>query len=290
MVMFSLFGVELVCFFCILWSVRSAYKSFIQDHRKQLPAAFIAPVSLWIMEKLRLADRLSEPLARVHQCMAGLHGSKNALPFTRCFIVKNISFSLLCFAGGTLLAAVTEDNWEILLYTLFLTALIPYALYKELAGQLQKKKRQMLLELPEVMNQLILLVNAGETVQKALLRCVERGSEGLKASPLLHELAGAAYQIRMNASFPKAMEDFSKRCGMQEVSLFTTTLLLNYRRGGDELVMSMKELSTVLWEKRKSLARTLGEEASSKMVFPMVLIFLVVMVVVASPAVLMMGQ
>nr|WP_249866162.1 type II secretion system F family protein [Paenibacillus konkukensis] len=102
-------------------------------------------------------------------------------------------------------------------------------------------------------------------------------------------MAVAAHEIRMNGSFAKAMEDFNKRCGVQEVSLFTTTLLLNYKRGGDELVMSLKELSVTLWDKRKSLAKTLGEEASSKMVFPMVLIFMVVMIIVAAPAILTMG-
>ncbi|MDQ0888523.1 hypothetical protein QFZ81_003611 [Paenibacillus sp. V4I9] len=38
------------------------------------------------------------------------------------------------------------------------------------------------------------------------------------------------------------------------------------------------------------MSRTLGEEASSKLVFPMVLIFVVVMVIVAAPALLMMKQ
>lgn len=71
--------------------------------------------------------------------------------------------------------------------------------------------------------------------------------------------------------------------------MFTTTLLLNHKRGGEELVLSLRELSVILWDKRKALARTLGEEASSKLVFPMVLIFFIVMVIVASPALMMMS-
>ncbi|UUZ86902.1 type II secretion system F family protein [Paenibacillus sp. P26] len=137
------------------------------------------------------------------------------------------------------------------------------------------------------MNELTLLVNAGETVQQALTRSVE--AKGPESGPLLAELTTAVQALKMNASFSKVMEDFSKRCALQEVSLFTTTLLLNYRRGGEELVMSLRELSVTLWDKRKALARTLGEEASSKLVFPMVLIFFVVMVMVAAPALMMMS-
>jgi len=63
-------------------------------------------------------------------------------------------------------------------------------------------------------------------------------------------------------------------------------MLLNYRRGGDKLVLSLKELTYTLWEKRKAIARTRGEEASSKLIFPVVGIFVVLMILVASPAML----
>ncbi len=129
----------------------------------------------------------------------------------------------------------------------------------------------MLIELPEVLNQLMLLVGAGETVQQALIRIADK--TGASADPLRMELSEAARALKMNGSFTKCMEDFSKRCSLQETTLFTTTLLLNYRRGGEEMLVSLRELSMTLWDKRKALAKTLGEEASSKLVFPMVLIF-----------------
>jgi tight adherence protein C len=66
-------------------------------------------------------------------------------------------------------------------------------------------------------------------------------------------------------------------------------VLLNYRRGGDDFVVALRELTRNLWEKRKALARTMGEEASSKLVFPMVITFGIVMVIVATPAILIMG-
>ncbi|MDF2964097.1 MAG: type secretion system protein [Paenibacillus sp.] len=286
--MLVLFCAELLIGGCLLLAARPLYKGFLRDHKEFVKIPFAAPLSLWLMDRLRLADYLSEPLSRVHQVMAGLHGSKSAVTRTKCFAANVLTAGILAFAGSTLLSWVSEGGAELLLYGCCFIALLPFIFYKELVGRLQKKKRLMLLELPEVVNQIVLLVNAGETVQKALMRCVERKS-ALSDSPLLSELAKSAHEIRMNVSFTKSMEDFNKRCGVQEVSLFTTTLLLNYKRGGDELVMSLKELSLNLWEKRKSLAKTLGEEASSKMVFPMVLIFLVVMIVVAAPAVLIMG-
>jgi tight adherence protein C len=66
-------------------------------------------------------------------------------------------------------------------------------------------------------------------------------------------------------------------------------LLLNYKRGGDDLVVALRTLSKELWDKRKALSRTLGEEASTKLVFPMVIVFVIVLVVIASPAIMLMN-
>ncbi|MNW00625.1 hypothetical protein D3C71_1961440 [compost metagenome] len=70
--------------------------------------------------------------------------------------------------------------------------------------------------------------------------------------------------------------------------MFSTNVLMNFKRGGSDFAYSLEELSHTLWERRKAAARTIGEEASAKMVFPMVLLFCTVMLIVAAPAVLSM--
>ncbi|UUZ94629.1 type II secretion system F family protein [Paenibacillus sp. P25] len=248
---------------------------------------YCGPPALWMMDKAGIAERFPEAVGKVHHIMIGLHGAKVASAYTKAFIASLILWIYGLFSLVTLLACVSDGNAEMLAYGALLAVFAPFLLYKQISDRLKRKKRLMLLELPEPLNELTLLVNAGETVQQALTRSVE--AKGPESGPLLAELTTAVQALKMNASFSKVMEDFSKRCALQEVSLFTTTLLLNYRRGGEELVMSLRELSVTLWDKRKALARTLGEEASSKLVFPMVLIFFVVMVMVAAPALMMMS-
>ncbi|MGV2805241.1 type II secretion protein F, partial [Clostridium perfringens] len=74
------------------------------------------------------------------------------------------------------------------------------------------------------------------------------------------------------------------------VSIFTTTVRLNFRRGGNAFVLALRDLSRVLWEKRKAIARTRGEQASSKLVLPMVVIFMIVIVLLGAPAFMMMNM
>ncbi|MCZ8515872.1 type II secretion system F family protein [Paenibacillus filicis] len=287
--MWLLFLLEMSAFGAVWFLSYPRYASWIRSHpggENPVWREAGAP-GLWLIDRCKAADRFPEAVGKVHHVMIGLYGAKTAAFYTRTFLAGSVlaSYGLILFV--TLIACLSEGTLELIGYGALLALLVPFAGYKHFSDRLKLKKRRMLLELPELLNELMLLVNAGETVQQALIRIVEVRERA--PGPLLVELSGAVKALRMNVSFTKALEDFSKRCALQEVSLFTTALMLNYKRGGEELVLSLRELSVMLWDKRKALARTLGEEASSKLVFPMVLIFFVVMVIVAAPALMMMS-
>ncbi|GIP37300.1 hypothetical protein J31TS4_05800 [Paenibacillus sp. J31TS4] len=220
--------------------------------------------------------------------MTALTGRGSPLELTRKFGEQLVSLLLLGLLAGISLSLVSLDAVTCMTAGPGLALLLPFLELKRLEGLVKARKRRMLTELPELLSKLTLLVNAGETVQQALIRCARQGS-GEADSPLYVELRVLSAELVNNVSFSKAMEDFSKRCALPEVALFTTTMLLNYRRGGEDFVHSLRELSRTVWERRKSLAKTLGEEASAKLVFPMVLIFFGVMLVVAAPAFLIMN-
>jgi tight adherence protein C len=92
--------------------------------------------------------------------------------------------------------------------------------------------------------------------------------------------------VQNGESFQLAMDEFARRTGVQEASVLTSALLLQYRKGGSDFVHALRELSFSLWEKRKNLARTKGEEAVSKLSLPLALMFFVLMVIIGSPAIL----
>lgn len=164
--------------------------------------------------------------------------------------------------------------------------LVPLMAVKDLKKQLVKRRRLIQLELPKVINQFLLFVHAGESVQSALVRCANRGEA---TSPFAMELRRATVRLQNNQSFFQTLEELNRNCGVQEVSFFIQTLFMNYRQGGEQLSASLRMLSNQLWSERKALVKTIGEEASSKLVFPMILTFLAIMIVVGAPAVILMN-
>ncbi len=150
---------------------------------------------------------------------------------------------------------------------------------------MKQREEKILLELPEMLNKIVLLVGAGETVQQAIFRCSQQ-KEG-SDHPLYKELDRMVTECRSGDPFHQAFEQFGKRCGVQDATIFVTTVLLNHKRGGGEFAMALRDLSRTLWDKRKALGRIQGEKASSKLVFPMVLILFVVMLMVGGPAMML---
>jgi tight adherence protein C len=252
--------------------------------------AQLLPISLYGMERLRLMERYPLHVAKLHLKWVNYQGGNQSLEQTKLFIAKILTLMWLCISVFTCLGFVSDPIF--FSCGACFTIIIPVAFIQDLNRKLKRKKRFILIELPEFLNKLTLLVDAGETVQMAIKQCVEQKKQvtlTIETSPLYHELNQMVNALNNNRSFQHVMEEFNKRCNIQEVSIFTTTVLLNYRRGGIEFVYALRELSRIIWDKRLALTKTLGEEASAKLVFPMVFIFLIVMIIVAAPAILIMN-
>ncbi|MFF2889026.1 type II secretion system protein [Paenibacillus sp. NPDC057967] len=219
--------------------------------------------------KLMILNGASWTIERTKAEAAGAAGAGYAALAGSCWIAWMIGERFIMFAGVLAFVALAFRN------------------FAEAGKRLERRKKAIITGLPDRMSKLMLLVSAGETVQRAFVRCLE-GIENL-SHPLDKEWGAAVAAMNNGQSFSIVLERFNRSCAVQEASLFTTVMLLNYRKGGEHFVLAVRELSYSLWEKRKGLARISGEEASSKLVFPLVGVMFIMMIIVAAPAVLVMS-
>jgi tight adherence protein C len=285
-----------VLFLVLAGSRRREYKDFVAQYGEGFQLTFMAPAGLLLLDCFQLETALGEFNQRVRDKIVRVYGAMESAQYSRMFLAQAMSALLLIPVIVSLLIVLGEGGIGGVITGIVLGPGGAYLLFLDLDQKIKEREEAIILELPEFLNKIILLVNAGENVQEAIIRSIDaklkyyqkRPEE--KINPLYKELQQVMNELRNNRSFHDSMEDFSKRCAVHEISVFVSTLLLNYRRGGGEFVSTLKDLSENLWHKRTAVARTLGEEASSKLVFPMVLIFFVVMVVVGAPAVLSMNM
>ncbi|WP_440131250.1 type II secretion system F family protein [Paenibacillus xylanexedens] len=243
---------------------------------------------LFILEKFEIGRRLPVVMFRMQHAIQKMYGIQHSGEKTMLYCAEMLTYTWLMLLVGCLLTLVGDMGIGGMVGGLALGIALPFALYKDLNTKVQRRDQDILMELPELLNRIVLLVGAGETVQRAIVHCVT--SQGERNHPLYNELRKTVGDWNNGYSFQQSFEQFSRRCGVQEVTIFTTTVLLNFRRGGGDFVLALRDLSHVLWEKRKAVSRAKGEQASSKLVFPMVLIFFTIVVMIGAPAFMMMNM
>lgn len=226
-------------------------------------------------------------LHRLRHTMAGLHGEQNSVEETKRLLARMVRLVMISgVAAGAWSIAWLHDPWSGLVAWL-LALLLPWTAYQDAERRWRRKRQVVQLELPVVLSKMLLLIEAGETMQRALVSSASSAER--KDHPLYAELIRLQRRLDQRVAFIQALEEMSRRCPVKEMRLFVNALSLNYKRGGDQLTLTLRELSSRLWSERQATARTLGEEASSKLLFPMVILFLVVMAIVATPAMMLLG-
>lgn len=243
------------------------------------------PPMLVLVERMRIAARFPIFFHKLQSSVQRGEGLRDSAERTMLFMAQMLLYAILLLIFGCMMAIANNGSTTWLVIGLGLAVVLPFALIKDLASKVKQREEKILLELPEMLNKIVLLVSAGETLQQAIVRCSQQ-KEG-SDHPLYKELERMVTEWRSGDPFHQAFEQFGKRCGVQDATVFVTTVLLNHKRGGGEFAMALRDLSRTLWEKRKSLGRIQGEKASSKMVFPMVLILFVVMLMVGGPAIML---
>lgn len=200
--------------------------------------------------------------------------------------VTAISGCFLLFSG---FAGLLLQDAAFLWIGLAFSAFAPFLMWRDLERRTKERHRAFVSELPVFVHKMSLLIGAGETVQGAWVRA-SLPSERHAGHPLYRELERMRNELQQSVPFARALELFSQRCAIPEVSFLVTTTLMNYRRGGEAFAAVLQQAGRTMIEKKRALIKTMGEEASTKMVFPLVLIFAAMMCVVAAPAVMLMGD
>ena len=153
--------------------------------------------------------------------------------------------------------------------------------------QFKKRTKEIKYDFPEFLTQLVLLINAGLTIERAWGKILEHID---KNTVLATEMTKTYNDMRSNKSISKCLNDLSRRCKVKEISKFTSIILQNINQGSSDMVFMLQQLSEECWVERKLAAKQKGEEASSKLLFPMMLMLLAVFAVVLVPAMIQMFE
>lgn len=181
-----------------------------------------------------------------------------------------------------------EKNYSPVLLAGFGLVLLPFLWREQQKKKLMKRENEMLLDHPGFVNQIMLLLSAGLTVRSAMERLVseyeKRLEEGGSFRYAYEELWVTCNQMKNGISEEKSIEAFGKRCKMMPYLRFSAIVSQNLKKGSGGIIPLLEEDALESFQRRKEMVKRLGEEASTKMLFPMMVMLVIVMGIIMIPA------
>lgn len=172
-----------------------------------------------------------------------------------------------------------------------IVALLLPALERSREEEQRKKRRNLLLlEYPDVIGRLTLLLGAGMTAQRAFQKIAvayeeKKNARTVGVCPAYEEMLVACREIESGVGEERAYIRFGERCDLAEYRKLGNILAQNLRKGGSMLISLLEKEAENAYEGRIGTAKKCGEEAAAKLLFPMILMLGVIMVILLLPAI-----
>ena len=148
----------------------------------------------------------------------------------------------------------------------------------------RKRDNVLMVEYFTFVNKLWLLLGTGMTLRSCFINIVGEASQINKDDILIKELSFTLNQIASGYDEAGAYEELGERLGISNYRRLMSRVSQNLKLGTKDLRALMLDEVREAMESKKELAKKQGEEASTKLLFPMIMLMAVVIVVIMVPA------
>lgn len=276
----------LVLFALLYLKGKTKYAAYVSALDKEtfglrdfFPAGFMAME----LSRYKYASNLDRLLRRQ---LAELYTAEYQEFYLRVIWAQAATNLLIGLLMGALFFAAMEGDPLMLVVGAALGGVLAWAAFSDVKNRVEKRHLLVAVDLPDLTNQIIILSGAGLTIRAALLKIA---AEMPATGPLYQALGQATEKMEHGATDEEALDQLTVACNMPEVRRFVSVILQNMHRGGADVLVALREIGKELWEARKAAARQIAEETSTKLLFPMMLMLIAVILLVAAPAVMGMA-
>ncbi len=183
-----------------------------------------------------------------------------------------------------------HDNGAVILMvmTLILSAGLFIREDKELDNRVKDRDKQLIADYPGMVNKFVLFYSAGLTTRGIIGKLCgdyrRKLNEGEEKRYLYEEMLICEGRMNEGLGELSAYEGFAARCALHKYRQFISLVIQAAGKGRADLLPLLDREATEAFEERKNRAKELGEEAGTKLLFPMLMMLLVVLIIVMVPA------
>lgn len=167
--------------------------------------------------------------------------------------------------------------FSLLILVLFFFMCIYFDLW--LNSRIKNRNESILSEFSSVIFKIYVLVSIGVPSTQAFEK-VAGSSDGF----LYQEMTRVVNDVSLGVSYSDALEAFRGRCSCKEVRKFISVYKQNLILGGPDFPVLLNEMVDNAFSSRKERAKLMGNMASQKLLFPTMLMFIGVLIMVIVPS------
>ncbi|MDE6386569.1 MAG: hypothetical protein K2L82_02040 [Lachnospiraceae bacterium] len=181
---------------------------------------------------------------------------------------------------------IEDSSGYLMLLVLLAAGLLYWGRGREIDRRLEQRKKELLLDYPEIVNKLLLYMGAGMTIRNAFAKMGEdyKKQQTERRRYIYEEILITCYELQSGRSEKEAYDHFGRRCQVQPYMKLSTLLSQNIRKGSNDLLCTLRQEADNAFAERKNMAKKLGEEAGTKLLLPMMMMLCIVMVIIMIPA------
>jgi tight adherence protein C len=190
------------------------------------------------------------------------------------------------FIGGSALLSLKGVNQKSLIFSICIAGGLFY-LPDMIVGFLgSKRKQSIFLALPDVLDLMVVCVEAGLGLDQAMRKVAEELKYTYRT--LAGEFALCNFQLQMGRPRSEVLHDLGARTGVQDLKAISS-VLIQAERFGTSVAQALRVQSDSMRTRRRQIAEEKAAKTAVKLIFPLVIfIFPGIFVVLVGPAAISM--
>lgn len=186
-----------------------------------------------------------------------------------------------------------KTNIPFVIVGIVVVSIIYAAKDSDVKKEIKNRNSQMERDYPDIVSKLMMLNTAGLSVRMSWKRIVSDYEKHVKTNGKRYayeEMKLAENKMDSGSSETAAYAEFGRRCGIRNYVKLGSILEQNIKKGSTGIKDSLEYEVREALEERKNMARKRGEEAGTKMLFPMLVMLIVSIVIIIIPSFMTMGM
>lgn len=270
-------GCILLAVWLVIYAKSLQYASLFDSlEEKAYPLKELYCVGYGFLEMIHYSYK-TEKDRKLRERLEVLYEPKYADYYLRVTYAQKISIAYLVALAGFIYFGFAPDIAIFGIFMMF-TWLAYYYFGTLTDERIKKRQESMMNDFSEVVSKLALLTNAGMILREAWEMIAFTGE-----TDIYQEMQKTLVDMKNGLSDSEAIRRFGLRCMLPETKKFASTVVQGIEKGNRDLSMMLQQQSNEVWEMKKHWTRRKAEQAASKLVIPMMIMFVGILIMIIIP-------